>query len=75
VLYSVLESVRLAAYLLSPIIPNLSSEIYKQLGFDINFNDKVQILTTTPFTTHATWGILSDKQKLGEPRPVFQRIE
>ncbi len=75
VLYAVLESVRLAAYLLSPIIPNVSSEIYTQLGFATNFNDKTQISTTAPFTTHATWGILSDKQKLGEPRPVFRRIE
>jgi methionyl-tRNA synthetase len=35
VLYSVLESVRLAAYLLSPIIPNISTEIYRQLGFKL----------------------------------------
>ena len=75
VLYTVLESVRLAAYLLSPIIPNISSEIYKQLGFVTNFNDKTQISVAAPFTTHATWGILSDKQKLGEPRPIFQRLE
>ncbi|MBW4494145.1 MAG: methionine--tRNA ligase [Oscillatoria princeps RMCB-10] len=35
VLYSVLESVRLAAYLLSPIIPKISTEIYRQLGFKL----------------------------------------
>lgn len=75
VLYAVLESVRLAAYLLSPIIPNVSSDIYKQLGFAIEFNDKTQISLAAPFTTHATWGILSPKQTLGEPRPVFQRLE
>lgn len=75
VLYAVLESVRLAAYLLSPIIPNVSSDIYQQLGFAINFNDKTQISITAPFTTHANWGILSVNQKLGEPRPVFQRLE
>lgn len=75
ILYAVLESARLAAYLLAPIIPNLSGEIYKQLGFEIDFNDKTQISATAPFVTHATWGILSSKQKLGEFRPVFQRIE
>lgn len=75
VLYAVLESVRLAAYLLSPIIPNGASEIYQQLGFATNFNDKTQISNTSPFTTHANWGILSVNQKLGEPRPVFQRLE
>lgn len=40
VLYSVLESVRLAAYLLSPVIPNISNDIYRQLGFELDI--KVQ---------------------------------
>jgi methionyl-tRNA synthetase len=75
VLYAVLESVRLAAYLLSPVIPHICSEIYKQLGFAIDFNHKAQTFITAPFSTHSNWGILSDKQQLGEPRPVFQRIE
>jgi methionyl-tRNA synthetase len=75
VLYAVLESVRLAAYLLSPIIPNISSDIYQQLGFGINFNDQIKSSITAPFAIHATWGILSSKQPLGTPQPVFQRIE
>jgi methionyl-tRNA synthetase len=75
VLYAVLESVRLAAYLLSPIIPDISSDIYQQLGFRINFNNQIEIATTAPFCTHATWGLLTDQQKLGQPRPVFQRVE
>lgn len=75
VLYAVLESVRLAAYLLSPIIPNISTEIYKQLGFAIDFNNKTEISIAAPFHIHATWGILSEKQQLGDPRPVFQRLE
>jgi len=75
VLYAVLESVRLAAYLLSPIIPNISSDIYQQLGFGVNFDDQIQSSITTPFTTHATWGILSSKQQLGTPQPIFKRIE
>ncbi len=75
VLYAVLESVRLAAYLLSPIIPNISSDIYQQLGFGVNFDDQIQSSVTAPFTTHATWGILSSKQQLGTPQPIFKRIE
>jgi len=75
VLYGVLESVRLAAYLLSPIIPNISSEIYQQLGFGINFNDQTQSAIAAPFTTHAAWGVLSCKQQLGTPQPIFKRIE
>ncbi|QNP30966.1 methionine--tRNA ligase [Cylindrospermopsis curvispora] len=75
VLYTVLESVRLAAYLLSPIIPNISSDIYQQLGWGINFNNPKETSTVAPFTTHATWGVLSNKQQLGTPQPIFKRIE
>ena len=74
VLYTVLESVRLAAYLLSPIIPNISSDIY-QLGWGINFNNPKETSTVAPFTTHATWGVLSNKQQLGTTQPIFKRIE
>jgi len=28
-----------------------------------------------PFATHAKWGVLSSKQSLGKPQPVFKRIE
>ena len=75
VLYAVLESVRLAAYLLSPIIPNISGDIYQQLGWGINFNEQKESAILAPFCTHSTWGILSDKQILGTPKPVFKRIE
>ncbi|GAX39984.1 methionyl-tRNA synthetase [Tolypothrix sp. NIES-4075] len=75
VLYAVLESVRLAAYLLSPIIPDISSDIYQQLGFGINFNQQIESSTAAPFTIHSTWGVLSNEQKLGTPKPIFQRIE
>ena len=75
VLYAVLESVRLAAYLLSPIIPNISSDIYQQLGWGINFNEQKESAILAPFCTHSTWGILSDQQQLGTPKPVFKRIE
>ncbi|MBD2385410.1 methionine--tRNA ligase [Cylindrospermum sp. FACHB-282] len=75
VLYTVLESVRLAAYLFSPIIPNISSDIYQQLGFGINFNNQKESSIAAPFATHATWGLLSHKQQLGTPQPVFKRIE
>jgi methionyl-tRNA synthetase len=75
VLYSVLESVRLAAYLLSPIIPDISTDVYQQLGFSTNFNDKTLINDTATFTTHAGWGSLPARQSLGEPRPVFARLE
>ncbi|MBD2463328.1 methionine--tRNA ligase [Oscillatoria sp. FACHB-1407] len=74
VLYTVLEAVRLAAYLLSPIIPNISQAVYQQLGFEINFNSP-ESLTAYPFTVHAHWGALPAKQALGTPEPVFRRLE
>ena len=75
ILYVVLESVRLAAYLLSPIIPNLSSKIYQQLGFSLDFNNTSVINQTFPFQQHSQWGIRQNKQKLSKPKPIFVRIE
>ena len=75
VLYTVLESVRLAAFLLSPIIPSISTDIYKQLGFSIDFNGDTLTSDAVLYCTHATWGALPTHQKLGEPRPVFVRLE
>ena len=75
VLYTVLESVRLAAYLLSPIIPNISNDIYQQLGFDTDFNKKTHIADAATYTIHSYWGTLPSSQILRDPRPVFQRLE
>jgi methionyl-tRNA synthetase len=75
VLYTILESVRLAAYLLSPIIPTISSAIYQQLGFSTDFDNKNLSGVPGTFAIHSTWGILPGGQKLADPRPVFQRLE
>jgi methionyl-tRNA synthetase len=74
VLYSVLESVRLAAYLLSPVVPGISNSIYSQLGFSIDFNQK-NLAQMLDYKDHAAWGCLPSGQALGEATPVFQRIE
>jgi methionyl-tRNA synthetase len=75
VLYVVLESVRLAAYLLSPVIPNISTDIYQQLGFAIDFNHQMEIANAAPFAIHGNWGLLNSEQKLGKAKPIFQSIE
>jgi methionyl-tRNA synthetase len=75
VLYSVLESVRLCAYLLAPIIPNLSSKIYQQLGFNFNFNDKILVNSPEIFLQHSLWGKLSANELLNKPVPIFSRLE
>ncbi len=74
ILYTVLETVRLAAYLLSPIIPNLSNQIYQQLGFEVDFN-RHDIGVAAPFSQHIGWGVLPANQTLNDPHPIFQRLE
>lgn len=75
ILYAVLESVRLSAYLLSPLVPNISNEIHRQLGFAIDFNDRSNIATVAPFDDCAQWGYLKATQAIEKPSPVFQRLE
>ncbi len=75
ILYSVLESVRLAGYLLSPIIPNLSNKIYQQLGFDVDFNDKNLGQNLEFQVNHCNWGKLPANQNLSKPTPIFSKLE
>ncbi len=74
VLYAVLESVRLAAYLLSPLVPGLAIAIYSQLGLTADFND-LAIGQTLDYSVHSRWGYLPARQPLGKAEPIFQRIE
>ncbi len=75
IIYAILESVRLGAYLLAPIIPATSTRIYQQLGYFIDFDDAPLIDVSNAFLTHSTWGILEPKQALGEAHPIFQKLE
>jgi methionyl-tRNA synthetase len=75
VLYTILESVRIAAYLLSPIIPTVSTAIYQQLGYLVDFDNANLIDVSSTFSNHGEWGTLPAKQVLAEPSPVFQKLE
>jgi methionyl-tRNA synthetase len=68
VLYTILESVRITAYLLSPVTPKLSIEIYRQLGL-------VFLEEKPPNWNQSKWGILTSGAALLAPMPIFQRIE
>jgi methionyl-tRNA synthetase len=77
VLYSVLESVRLAAYLLSPILPKISTDVYHQLGLEIDFDT---VFGNHPDPTidlahHQKWGVLTSNHPLGHPQPIFAKLE
>ncbi len=85
VLYAALESARLAAYLLAPIVPKISTDIYRQLGLEIDFdlvggsslvrsNEDVSNLSIN-CENHLDWGILKANDLLGEPRPIFTKLE
>ncbi|MDJ0568366.1 MAG: methionine--tRNA ligase [Pleurocapsa sp. MO_192.B19] len=75
ILYAVLESVRLSAYLLSPIIPDLSNKIYQQLGFDWDFNQDERYKAREDFLWHSKWGKLSTNKTLGKAIPIFSKLE
>jgi methionyl-tRNA synthetase len=75
ILYTVLESVRLSAYLLSPITPRVSTAIYQQLGYSVDFNDSPLRDISLAFQTQSAWGTLSSEQSLGEAQPVFAKFE
>ncbi|MEM8828120.1 MAG: methionine--tRNA ligase [Cyanobacteria bacterium P01_G01_bin.19] len=75
ILYAVLESIRLSAYLLSPIIPEISTKIYQQLGFDWNFNTEGLTQTESDFAIHSQWGKLKIEKTLGKASPVFSKLE
>ena len=70
VLYSLLEAVRLAAYLLSPVIPQTSTRIYQQLGYPIDFDRQPEL----DYHQQARWGALPPGQPLAAPEPVFLRL-
>jgi methionyl-tRNA synthetase len=75
ILYAVLESIRLAAYLLSPVIPTTSGKIYQQLGFDWDFKQNLKLNLAADFLTHAKWGELDISRGLGQASPVFLKLE
>jgi methionyl-tRNA synthetase len=83
VLYAVLESIRLSAYLLVPIVPKISTDVYRQLGLNIDFD----LLSGSQANTHPTpalpfdwaqqarWGVLTANHPLGQPQPIFAKLE
>ena len=61
VLVTLVEAARLAAVLVHPVIPQASDELLAQLGCSGNL---------TP-----AWGAVAAGHTVGEPRPVFPRLE
>ncbi len=64
VLYNLLESIRIAAVLLSPVIPDAADKIFAQIGSDIR-----------DFDSALTFGALKAETSVGEAVPLFSRID
>ena len=64
VLYTLSESLRIVSILMAPIIPGEADAIRSQLDWkgDVSF-------------ATASWGLLPEGHQLGEPVPLFPRIE
>jgi methionyl-tRNA synthetase len=75
VLYTLLESARLAGFLLSPAIPKISTAIYQQLGLTIDFNHLQSTGAVVDFSAHSAWGFLPVGIPLNSAQPVFARLE
>jgi methionyl-tRNA synthetase len=66
-LYTAAESLRIAAALLSPVLPQSAPKIWAQLGMP-------ESIESVRFETLA-WGTLEPGQKIGEIAAVFPRID
>ena len=71
VLYSLTETLRIAAILISPVLPRAAHGIFDQLNWkmELSGNDKRFSLAD------AEWGRLPDGHVVGKPVPLFPRIE
>jgi methionyl-tRNA synthetase len=64
VLYTLAEGLRILGIVVAPVLPQASAAILGQLN-----------VSGTPLLANARWGGLQDKHRLGQPAPVFPRIE
>jgi methionyl-tRNA synthetase len=68
VVYEALEATRLAAYLVSPVMPHVSREMGRQLGLS-NF------ATDGSWSEQTRWGVLVPGSPTGDAQPLFPRID
>ena len=71
VLYHLAESLRTVAMLISPILPKAAHGIFDQLNWKMELSGKEERFSLG----EAEWGSLPDGHVVGQPRPLFPRIE
>ena len=70
---------------MSPIVPKISTDIYRQLGLDVDFDlicasntatsDRGELELPLDWESHQEWGILKANCLLGEAQPIFTKLE
>ena len=71
VLYTLAESLRIIAILMSPVLPRAAHGIFDQLNWKMELSGKDERFSFA----EAEWGRLPDGHVVGKPTPLFPRIE
>jgi len=71
VLYHLVESLRIIAILISPVMPKAAQGILDQLNWKMELSGKEERFSLAD----AEWGRLPDGHVVGKPVPLFPRIE
>jgi methionyl-tRNA synthetase len=71
VLYTLAESLRIVAILISPVLPKAAHGIFDQLNWKTELSGKEERFSLAD----AEWGRLPDGHVVGKPVPLFPRIE
>jgi methionyl-tRNA synthetase len=71
ILYTLCESLRIIAILISPVLPRAAHGIFDQLNWKMELSGKEERFSLAD----AEWGRLPDGHIVGKPTPLFPRIE
>jgi len=71
ILYTLCESLRIVAILISPVLPKAAHGIFDQLNWKMELSGKEERFSLKD----AEWGGLPDGHVVGKPVPLFPRIE